>query len=192
VSKKMKNPVPSVEVLKENTVEPEREPVPVPEQPIAPAAVSATPEPKPEAPKALSIIDIAKGIDQAKVDLAEKMGIPITALLKYMYQQELAQKEIISFLTKQGASVQVAPVASPSAPSGSSGMGSLLSMAPDLIKQFLGTGSGNTTLGDELTRKVIDAGLEQMTMGTQLLKTIQSKMMSELGSKAVAEVIGKA
>lgn len=55
-----------------------------------------------------------------------------------------------------------------------------------LIMQMMG-GGGSNPLGDELTKKVIDAGLQQMFAGTELLKAMQTKMLADMGAKAVKE-----
>jgi hypothetical protein len=50
-------------------------------------------------------------------------------------------------------------------------------------------GGGGSGVSDEITKQVIDAGIKQMFAGTRLLETIQNKIMTDMGVKAVTEAV---
>lgn len=53
-------------------------------------------------------------------------------------------------------------------------------------------GGGGTPIADELMKKVMNAGIEQMFMGTELMRAMQRKFMSEWGSVEVKKSLAKA
>lgn len=71
-------------------------------------------------------------------------------------------------------------------PTGNAGLMAGAGQILPLIMQMMGN-SGANPLGDELTKKVMEAGLEQMFAGTQLLKAMQTKMLADMGAKVVKQ-----
>jgi uncharacterized coiled-coil protein SlyX len=74
---------------------------------------------------------------------------------------------------------------------GAAGLGGSIGQFLPMIMQAL-SGGGGSALGDELTKKVMDAGLSQMFAGTELLKALQRKMLLDMGSKQIEDSLGKA
>jgi hypothetical protein len=60
---------------------------------------------------------------------------------------------------------------------GSFNAGSLL----QLIPQLLGSGGGSNPIGEEITKKIVDAGLDSMFSGQRFLKAVQDKMLQNMG-----------
>lgn len=61
-----------------------------------------------------------------------------------------------------------------------------------MLGQFLPAlmgGGGGGGVSDEITKQVIDAGIKQMFAGTRLLEAIQTKIMADMGAKAVTEAV---
>ena len=97
---------------------------------------------------------------------------------------ELLRKEA----EKQRSEImQKTPVAA-EAPAGKGGfdIGSVLEI---LKTTGIMGGGGSSGVGDEITKQVIDAGIKQMFAGTRLLETIQNKIMTDMGVKAVTEAV---
>lgn len=67
--------------------------------------------------------------------------------------------------------------------------GDLISVLAQVAPMLLGGSSGG--ISDEITKQVIDAGIKQMFAGTRLLEAIQTKIMTDMGVKAVTETISK-
>ena len=67
--------------------------------------------------------------------------------------------------------------------------GDLMSMIAQVAPMLLGGGSSG--LSEEITKQVVDAGIKQMFAGTRLLEAIQTKIMTDMGVKAVTETIAK-
>lgn len=86
---------------------------------------------------------------------------------------------------KQRSQIQQQQTAQPAAdPSTGFNIGSLMQLLP----QVLGSGSGGNALNEEIQKKIVEAGLQQMFAGTELLKAMQTKMLANMG----AEVVQKA
>lgn len=85
-------------------------------------------------------------------------------------------------LSKQAAQAQAAP--SGQAPTGA--LGGLQALAP-FLQMF--SGGGGNALGDEVTKQIIQSGLNQMNAGTKLLEAIQTRIMAKVGAKAVEEAM---
>lgn len=173
--------------MEEKPIEPETAPPQTPSGSVVPETASPIQIP----PKVL---------EQAKA-----FGIDLDQIVNWAQtvEQKLAIaevnfKKIADFLEKMGPLVDLSqkiqqqqqntpmPEASISQPGG--GLGALLPLLGKLAPFF---GGGGSSLGDELTKKVLDAGLEQMFAGTQLLKAMQQKLMTEMGVKAVMETVSK-
>jgi hypothetical protein len=58
-----------------------------------------------------------------------------------------------------------------------------------LAKEMGIVGGGSNPLGDEITKKVIEAGLNQMTAGTRLLEAMQTQMLSKMGAQIVQQTV---
>lgn len=95
-------------------------------------------------------------------------------------------------LSQQVAEQQKLAQENPQAAQGQKG-GNLAGMGQVIpfLMQLMGAGGGSSALGDELTKKVIDAGLEQMFAGTALLKAMQTKMLADMGAKAIKDSFEK-
>lgn len=57
-----------------------------------------------------------------------------------------------------------------------------------VLGPILGQVQGSSPLGDELMKKVIEAGLSQMTAGTQLLGAVQKKILMDMGTKIAQNI----
>lgn len=151
------------EKMKENA-QPATEPMPTEET----AKVKAT-----ASPKALTMKQRLEQLESYTVQNFQRIGEFLTKL-------EPLTKAIEASTSQQAAPSQGG--------NSSVGLGSILQFLP----QILGGGGSSNQLGDDLTKKVLDAGLDQMFAGTQLLKAIQTKMMTEMGVKAVTQTLTSA
>ena len=157
------------------------EPAEAPSAPVVPEAAAPIQIPKKvlEQAKALGvdlqqIVDWAQSVEQ-KLAVAEQNFQKIGSFLERMEP-----------LVKLGEQIQQRQT-QPSTPPATGGfdIGSLLQLAPAFL------GGGSNPIGDEITKKIIDAGLDQMFAGTELLKAMQKKLMTEMGVKTVTEAISK-
>ena len=62
------------------------------------------------------------------------------------------------------------------------GLGGLMQILPAIL------GSGGNILEGEITKKIIEAGMNQMFAGTRLLEAMQTKMLANMGAKEVEKV----
>ena len=75
------------------------------------------------------------------------------------------------------------------APAQGGGMMESLGQFLPAILQMAGGGSGGYE--GEITKKVMEAGLNQMFAGTRLLEAMQTKMLANMGAKVVEDMIPK-
>ena len=175
-----------------------------------PAVTEEKPESSKEAPAEAPSAPVPFPFNRKKIEeafetkdplmkpLLNKAKAYIAPVLDYMETVEarlqVADKnfqQISEFLTKMEPLIQLSQQVQQQQTSGGSvaapvpgGAGNILG----LISQFAPLlGGGSNPLGDELTKKVLDAGLDQMFAGTQLLKAMQQKIMMEMGVKAVMD-----
>jgi len=80
---------------------------------------------------------------------------------------------------------QRAPMGAAAPAQGSDLMGMIAQFLPQVL------GGGSSGLSDEITKQVVDAGIKQMFAGTRLLEAIQTKIMTDMGVKAVTEAVTK-
>jgi hypothetical protein len=180
--KKLKSAPPVTEELPEES---EAAPQEAPGPAVVPEAVSPIqiPEKVLEQAKALGIdlkqvVDWALSVEQ-KLVIAEKNFQKIGEFLTRM--------EPLVKLSEQVKQQQATGATAPVQASGGFDLMRIL----EAITKFTGGGGGSNPLGDEITKKVIEAGLSQMFAGTKLLETIQTKMMADMGAKMVTEAANK-
>jgi hypothetical protein len=147
--------------------------------PTVAVSVQAATEPQqpqePAKPDVVSIVDIIKGIPEEKAQMAEDLGVPVRPILKWMYQTEMQQKEILGFLQQLGAKLQTSAPNAPQqlalAPQQQNpGLGGLLQLLP----QFLGQGAGQLSPGDMY---FMEMGREMASLGTFMTKEMMKRMM---------------
>lgn len=68
------------------------------------------------------------------------------------------------------------------------GNANIMSAIAQFLPMITGGGAGGG-VSDEITKQVIDAGIKQMFAGTRLLEAIQTKIMADMGVKAVTEAV---
>ena len=165
-------------------IEPERASAEVPSAPVVPEAAAPIQIP----PKVLAqakalgvdlkqIVDWAQNVE-TRLQAADQNFLKIGSFLERMEPLVKLGEQI-----QQRQTQPQAPAGPPAA--GGFDIASLLQMAPALL------GGGSSGIGDEITKKIIDAGLDQMFAGTELLKAMQRKLMTEMGVKTVMEAVAK-
>jgi hypothetical protein len=171
-------------------------------KPNAPAAEAQKPsspaESQPQTPSQASsgnmpsILDIAKDISDEKVKIAEDLGVPITAILRWAYGMEstmkaivdnlpgIVQKNTIAAIETYKAKVQAMPEATQ--PGGSGGLsGQVMQIAKELM------GSGGSGQPDATTLWLAEIGKEQMAMSRILYQEFVKRMVPDIAEKMQAE-----
>lgn len=164
--------------------------------------VSSVEEQKPESekPKEPSIRDLIANVDQSKIAVAEKMGIPLGQLINYMAYQEDKLNFVMQNMPtsekikgamsewaeeaqkQQAAMYQKAMAANPGAAGGGGGMlgqGGLMQLLP-LLGQFVGSGGGN----DALNSLAMEALKSQISMS----QSITNAIVTKIAGKATSDV----
>lgn len=176
--------------------------------PAKPSTAPAPASPTPKTPKSSYelFVDVVKGIPEDKAKLAESMGIPVRGLLQLIGTVTLEIKEMKEALpeaikTKMSEAINEARAQQKEThqergqnntnanPQGSANVGQLMQFLPQLLG--LGGRESSNPLGDEITKKVLAAGLDQMFAGTELLKAMQKRLMTEMGVKTVLAATDK-
>jgi hypothetical protein len=191
-----KQVVPDAEANKqENAV---TKPVEAPPAPVVPVSAAAdAPKPQePAKPDVVSIVDIIKGIPEEKAQMAENLGVPVRPILKWMYQTEMQQKEILGFLQQLGAKLQSsAPNTQQLAlPTGQQPAGLNLASLMQLVPQVLGSGGEDmfTQIGREFVMGSIRDRMSQESMGTWVMKDVFKKVYPQAIAGWEAEQAAKA
>jgi aspartate aminotransferase-like enzyme len=115
----------------------------------------------------------------------------LAAMEQALNQVDKNFQQIGTFIDKMAPLIQLADKVvqqqqQPPTPPTSGGAGALEQLLPQIM-QAVG-GAGNSGFGDEITKKVMEAGLNQMFAGTRLLEAMQTKMLANMGAKVVEDV----
>lgn len=126
---------------------------------------------------------MAPRINEWASSVEERLNIVIAAIPNLPME---TVKVLRAEAEKQRA--EIARTQTPDAPASQGGgmLGALAQFLP-----MLAGGGGSGGVSDEITKQVVDAGIKQMFAGTRLLEAIQTKIMTEMGVKAVTEAVGK-
>ncbi len=94
---------------------------------------------------------------------------------------ESAMTEVATYL--QGINSQIQTLSQ--APKSSGGIEGIAAAIGEALK----SAPSSNPITDALTQRILDAGLAQMTMGTELLGTVQKKILLDLGAKIATETV---
>ncbi len=167
-----------------------------PLKPTETQLATANAEPETQKEQAISILDIIKGIPEDKAAMAEQVGIPLKMLLRYFYQQERQQKEIIGFLAQLGAKLQASPAtpaettANPTSSQSSGGLGGSLGPILQMIPQFLSNSQAENPLQTkamELMSTLLDQAINRITSPNRFEAMLDEELM-----KSKVKVMAKA
>ncbi len=147
-----------------------------------------------------SIVDLAAGIPQEKADMAEKLGIPITAILNYMKYQEDKLKAVINSMptkdnvktamtewaveAQKNQAAQYQQNVAAGQPQQGGGMGDFVPM----LKQFMGSGGEDNEMA-ALTKEMFKMNIEGMKQDIGFTKALKSAMLSKYATGLVKDVV---
>lgn len=141
-----------------------------------------------------SINDILAGVDPKKIEMAEKLGIPIGALFKYLQRSEATQKAIIQNLPNpeaiqkisnfvdQVTAAQQQAQNQPNVSAAGNPSGGLMSLLP-LIGQIMGGGGGMSDWQQEYLKKMMDMQFVRLTQDVSFTRTMENYVKSKMASK---------
>lgn len=189
----------SVPIVTDETEEPEPEPVEVEVAPVTVTVSDAPPStPQPTKPEAAvpSIVDLAKNLDDSKVEMAEKLGIPIRGLLRWaatienitlanaqgMKQLGVDLAPLVTAIKRNEANPTNAPsVMGPAQQSAANPLTGLLQFLPQLLPMV--TGGGGSALGDQAMRYFLELGFQNANLGNFMFREMLKKSLPEAMAK---------
>lgn len=125
-----------------------------------------------------SVEEMAPRMNEWASSVEERLNVILTAIpnipaetVRYLQQEAAKQR-----------AQQPVPSGVPQGADPLGGLGGLMQILPALL------GSGGSGLEGEITKKIIEAGMNQMFAGTRLLEAMQTKMLANMGAKEVEKV----
>lgn len=184
---------------KTKTAQPVTEPDIKPEKPL-PIHSNVNPPSIPVEPEVITSSPEQDALDKAEYELVQpKIPSPEDRLLSLelgMKQAENNFKTISEFLTKlepliavsqqleaQKTASQASGATAPGLPGGD--------VLTTILKEAFSSKQASNPLMDQLQSKILEYGMEQMTAGSELLRTMNKKLLSELGAKVVTDTVTK-
>jgi len=169
-------------------------------------AIPAQPEPASQSSvgNAPSIVELAKGLDEGKVQLAESAGIPIRGILQWAYNmeqtlnallknlpatvQENTKKAMQTFYEQQAQAIPQG-TASPTAPQG---MGFDIGTIMQLASKALGEGNKPNPLQEKaqtLMNTLLDRAIESVTEKSSFERYFEEEVAKAKAKAMAAQVV---